>query len=121
MSLDKAIQHGKEKRKPYYGEKAFDPACRNHGGDDWSKSNRTIQRQRAEQQANSKIQEAQTEPVLTNREWLESLTDEQLAEMLIGSFKIFVAVDRSIGTKENDSRQDSIKKHIQWLRSKHKK
>lgn len=25
MSLDKAIQHGKEKRKPYYGCKSFDP------------------------------------------------------------------------------------------------
>ena len=121
MSLDKAIQHGKEKRKPYYGAKAFDPACRNHGRDDWSKSNRTIQSQRAEQQAKAKIQEAQAEHVLTNREWLESLTDEQLAEMLIGSFKIFVAVDRSIGTKENDSRQDSIKKHIKWLRAEHKK
>ena len=32
MSLDKAIQFGKEKRKPYYGSKAFDRTCRNHGG-----------------------------------------------------------------------------------------
>jgi hypothetical protein len=38
MSLDKAIQHGKEKRKQYRGAKAFDPACRNHGDDDWSKT-----------------------------------------------------------------------------------
>jgi hypothetical protein len=29
MSLDKAIQHGKEKRKPYRGSKAFDLSCRN--------------------------------------------------------------------------------------------
>jgi len=32
MSLDKAIEHGKEKRKPYHGSKAFDHTCRNHGG-----------------------------------------------------------------------------------------
>jgi len=31
MSLDKAIEHGKEKRKPYYGAKAIDRTCRNHG------------------------------------------------------------------------------------------
>ncbi len=31
MSLDKAIQHGKEKRKRYYGAKAVDCTCRNHG------------------------------------------------------------------------------------------
>lgn len=31
MSLDKAIFHGKEKRKPYRGSKAVDPGCRNHG------------------------------------------------------------------------------------------
>lgn len=32
MSLDKAIKHGKEHRKPYRGSKAFDKSCRNHGG-----------------------------------------------------------------------------------------
>ena len=32
MSLDKAIQHGKEKRKPYRGSRSFDSSCRNHGG-----------------------------------------------------------------------------------------
>jgi hypothetical protein len=32
MSLNKAITHGKEKRKPYRGSKRFDKSCRNHGG-----------------------------------------------------------------------------------------
>lgn len=32
MSLNKAIEHGKEKRKPYTGAKAIDKSCRNHGG-----------------------------------------------------------------------------------------
>ena len=40
MSLDKAIEHGKEKRKPYRGSKAFDPSCRNHGGCPWCEENR---------------------------------------------------------------------------------
>ncbi len=60
MSLDKAIQHGKEHRKPYRGAKAIDPWCRNHGGDDWSKSDYTIQRQRAEQAADAKLNEDNT-------------------------------------------------------------
>ena len=32
MSLDKAIAHGKTKRKQYRGGKAVDASCRNHGG-----------------------------------------------------------------------------------------
>ena len=31
MSLDKAIEHGKEKRKPYRGSKVYFQSCRNHG------------------------------------------------------------------------------------------
>lgn len=38
--LDKAIEHGKEHRKPYRGAKACDKTCRNHGSDDWAKDNR---------------------------------------------------------------------------------
>lgn len=32
MSLSKAIKYNKEHRKPYYGSKAIDKTCRNHGG-----------------------------------------------------------------------------------------
>jgi len=32
MSLDNAIAHGKEKRKPYRGRKSVDVSCRSHGG-----------------------------------------------------------------------------------------
>lgn len=32
MSLNKAIEHGKEKRKPYRKAKAVDKQCRNHKG-----------------------------------------------------------------------------------------
>lgn len=41
MSLEKAIKSGKEKRKPYYGSKAFDWSCRNHGTCKWCEDNRT--------------------------------------------------------------------------------
>lgn len=42
MSLDKAIDHGKEKRKQYRGSKAIDKTCRNHGSCQWcEKKNRT--------------------------------------------------------------------------------
>ena len=40
MSLDKAIEHGKEKRKPYRGAKAIDYTCRDHGSCDWCRENR---------------------------------------------------------------------------------
>ena len=40
MSLDKAIKHGKERRKPYTGSKAIDGTCRNHGGCPWGEENR---------------------------------------------------------------------------------
>ena len=40
MSLDKAIEHGKEHRKSYRGGKAIDKTCRNHGGCDWCECNR---------------------------------------------------------------------------------
>ena len=40
MSYDKAIKSGHEHRKNYYGAKAIDTTCRNHGSDDYSKSDR---------------------------------------------------------------------------------
>lgn len=40
MSLDKAIAHGKEHRKPYKGSKAIDRTCRNNGGCPWCEENR---------------------------------------------------------------------------------
>lgn len=38
--LDKAIEHGKEHRKPYTGAKAVAYPCRNHGWCCWCKGNR---------------------------------------------------------------------------------
>lgn len=32
MSLDKAIEKGREHRKPYHGAQAIACSCRNHGG-----------------------------------------------------------------------------------------
>lgn len=40
MSLDKAIKHGKEHRKPYYNSEQFDKTCRPHGACQWCKNNR---------------------------------------------------------------------------------
>lgn len=40
MSLEKAIKNKKEHRKSYYGSKAFDCSCRNHGGCPWCEENR---------------------------------------------------------------------------------
>jgi len=40
MALDKAIKNGREHRKEYYGSKAIDRSCRNHGGCPWCEENR---------------------------------------------------------------------------------
>lgn len=65
MSLDKAILHGKEHRKPYHGSKAIDRTCRNHGGCDWCEENRkysTIKRKAAMDDRKEEYETA-TEPV----------------------------------------------------------
>lgn len=41
--LYKAIEHGKEKRARYYGSKAIDCSCRNHGSCEYCRSNRLHQ------------------------------------------------------------------------------
>ena len=61
MSLDKAIQHGKEKRKPYRGCKSCDPAYHNHDSDTYMIKGRLHNRTKAEQQATAKIKETQSE------------------------------------------------------------
>ena len=57
MSLDKAIEHGHEHRRPYHGAKAVDPSCRNHGDDGWALRDRLHQRKRAEMAAERDIKE----------------------------------------------------------------
>ena len=43
MSYDKAIEHGKEHRKQYYGAKSIDVTCRNHGSCTYCEQNRRYQ------------------------------------------------------------------------------
>lgn len=57
MSFNKAIQSGKEHRKPYRGAKAIDPACRNHGSDSYMVKNRLHNRTKAEQKANAQMKD----------------------------------------------------------------
>lgn len=42
MSLDKAIAHGKERRKPYRGSARFDGSCRHGGSCPYCKNNRLM-------------------------------------------------------------------------------
>lgn len=61
MSLDKAIEHGQEKRKPYRGAKAVDATCRNHGGEDWALRDRTHKYRKVEESASQQLDEWQRE------------------------------------------------------------
>lgn len=54
MSLDKAIEHGKEHRKPYKKAKEVDKTCRNHGSCPYCKENRLYNTKRRQQQADYK-------------------------------------------------------------------
>ena len=55
--LNKAIEHGKERRKPYRGSKAFDKSCRNHGGCDWCRENRLHKFKKEEEKTLDKLKE----------------------------------------------------------------
>ncbi len=57
MSLDKAIKHKKEHRKPYRGAKAIDQSCRNNKGCDWCESNRQYANKKREDSAKDKMDE----------------------------------------------------------------
>lgn len=58
MSLDKAIKHGKEHRKPYRGSKVFDVYCRNHKGCQACLNNRLIQLRRMNEKLKYDLKEA---------------------------------------------------------------
>lgn len=55
MSLNKAIEHGKEHRKQYYKLcKRIDPSCRNHGNCPWCQGNRKYNTKKRQQKADYK-------------------------------------------------------------------
>lgn len=57
MGLEKAIEHGKEKHKPYIGAKAVDCTCRNHGSCEWCKGNRTYKNSKKNLKVEQEIRE----------------------------------------------------------------
>lgn len=57
MSLEKAIEHGKEHRKPYTGSKAIDKTCRNHGGCEWCEENRKHKYNKREEAMQERLSE----------------------------------------------------------------
>lgn len=68
MSLEKAIRHGKEKRKRYYGSADFDHSCRPHGGCPYCEGNRTFADIKARKKADTREQE---------NEFFESINDSE--------------------------------------------
>lgn len=57
MGFEKAIEHGKTRRKPYRGSKAFDCSCRNHGTCEWCKKNRMYKNIRARLKADADLKD----------------------------------------------------------------
>lgn len=54
MSLNKAIEHGKEWRKPYREAPSFDRSCRHRGGCNWCEDNRQHSNLRRTERAREK-------------------------------------------------------------------
>lgn len=79
MSLDKAIEHGKEHRKPYHGAKACDKSCRNHGSDDWAKNNRLNSSNRRIEKSNQELKETK---IVKNKTCTITLDVEQAGNLL---------------------------------------
>jgi hypothetical protein len=68
MSHDKAIRSGKERRKPYWGSKACDPTCRNHGGCPWCEGNRAHRdRRRGTGRIQDRMNETETDELNENQ------------------------------------------------------
>ena len=57
MGLDKAIEHGKEKRKEYRGAKAVDCSCRNHGSCEYCQGNRHYKNEKRKQSMDAQLEE----------------------------------------------------------------
>ena len=57
MAMHKAIKSGKEHRKEYYGCKAIDPSCRNHGNCPWCTGNRTFKNKTKDKIAKKEIRD----------------------------------------------------------------
>lgn len=57
MSLNKAIESGKEHRKQYRGAKRVSGNCRNHGGCDYCEENRTYQSRKLKEKIDSELKE----------------------------------------------------------------
>ena len=61
MSLEKAILHKKERRRPYRGAKAVDKSCRNHGDCRYCMAARIYASTKRLASAKEKISEYQSE------------------------------------------------------------
>lgn len=59
MGLEKAIMHGKEKRKEYRRSKLFDYSCRNHGGCPVCESNRLYHDRKEDERTSNYKKEAE--------------------------------------------------------------
>ena len=57
MSLNKAIEHGKERRKRYKGSKAFDYSCHNHKSCGWCRDTRLYNYKKEKERANQRLNE----------------------------------------------------------------
>ena len=63
MSLDKAIEFGKEKRKQFRKSKSFDRTCRNPGSCRWCEGNRTYQARKEHKRIQSLEKQEEDEEV----------------------------------------------------------
>lgn len=83
MALDKAIEHGKEHRKPYTGAKAIDRTCRNHGSCGWCKSNRLYKQNKLDEASRQALEEFEDDMIRAARK--ADVSKEDLLEVFQSS------------------------------------
>lgn len=83
MSMDKAIEHGKEHRKPWRGSarsKNFDKTCRNHGSCDCCKFNRLHTFMKNKAVADDRLKEWEGQDIIWFVTYLFIFSDDSTVE-----------------------------------------
>ena len=82
MSLEKAIEHGKEKRKPYFGSGRFDHTCRPGGSCPYCQNSRMYSNKKKEQSAKYQEEEVMVEDLLPDGDdVISDLLEEKYAKV----------------------------------------
>ena len=80
MSMEKAVKHGKVKRRKYYDSRTFDYSCRHGGNCAWCSNGRQFKGRKDMAASQEQVEEFWLQ---YERFWEDSLASVELAEVLL--------------------------------------